>query len=66
MFQFIVLLVGLLFSIYGVYDFTSSYTCRIAPKGTMKTWCMRVAWIPSGLLVGACLCSAIMRSQQAF
>lgn len=54
---------GVLCALFGVYKFTGDYTCWIVKwNKTLKNGCTKIAWIPSGCIIGFVLGIAIMRA----
>ena len=56
-------LLATLCAVFGVYRFTSDYTCKLFGfSAWTKKWCMNVAWIPSGCIALVVLAIAVIRS----
>lgn len=57
-------LLSMFFAVFGVYAFTSQYTCFLVKwNGTLRNWCQRLFWIPSACVVIFVLGMTVFRSE---
>jgi len=62
MFALVLLAVVSMFcAIYGVYNMNSKYTCGWMPTKGMKSWCLKLMWVPSASVIVLVLSIAIFR-----